>query len=257
MVTTDICREIAAGMGQAFTCSQVNGYVRVRTPFVYPDGKVIDLYVKGQGDACTVSDLGETMRWLDAHSWSDKRTRQQDQLAQQVCLTLGVEQFRGMLQTRAGGAHQTADAVSRIAQAAARVADISFTFRVQLAATVRDEVEEFLQAKEIPYERTVQRVGASGKQWTLDFQTRTEGQTSLVQVLTTESRAASARITDHMVATWYDLTALKEAREDTIFVSLFDDTADVWKAEDFRLLEGLSRVALWSNPEEFAAQLAA
>ena len=39
------------------------------------------------------------------------------------------------------------------------------------------------------------------------------------------------------------------------FVSLFDDAADVWTDEDFRLAEPLSTASRWSRPDEFAAVL--
>lgn len=41
-------------------------------------------------------------------------------------------------------------------------------------------------------------------------------------------------------------------REEMKFVSLFDDNADVWDDTDFRLVDNLSTVALWSKPDEFA-----
>ena len=31
-------------MGELFTCAPLNGYTRIRTPFLYPDGDVIDLF---------------------------------------------------------------------------------------------------------------------------------------------------------------------------------------------------------------------
>ncbi|AIA55747.1 hypothetical protein Acaty_c1888 [Acidithiobacillus caldus ATCC 51756] len=41
------------------------------------------------------------------------------------------------------------------------------------------------------------------------------------------------------------------------FVSLFDDTEDVWQDEDFRLVQDLSTVARWSRPDEFETDLRA
>ena len=35
------------------------------------------------------------------------------------------------------------------------------------------------------------------------------------------------------------------------FVSLFDDTEDVWHQEDFNLVDEYSEIARWSQPEEF------
>ncbi len=39
------------------------------------------------------------------------------------------------------------------------------------------------------------------------------------------------------------------------FLSLFDDTSDVWAEEDFRLLEPLSEIARWSQPDELVRVL--
>ena len=39
------------------------------------------------------------------------------------------------------------------------------------------------------------------------------------------------------------------------FVSLFDDTLDVWNDEDYQLVSGLSTVVRWSRPDEFASLL--
>jgi hypothetical protein len=41
------------------------------------------------------------------------------------------------------------------------------------------------------------------------------------------------------------------------FVSLFDDTMDVWSEQDFNLLKDLSAVTRWSQPEGFIEALAA
>jgi hypothetical protein len=53
------------------------------------------------------------------------------------------------------------------------------------------------------------------------------------------------------------LSNLKVGPEALQFVSLFDDTMDVWSREDFNLVSELSEIAHWSKPDEFAAKLAA
>ena len=80
---------------------------------------------------------------------------------------------------------------------------------------------------------------------------------SLVYVLSTGSRGATRRITDHVVAAWHDLSQLKVGPEAMHFVSLFDDTSDVWTAEDFRQLEDLSDIVRWSEPDELVQLLKA
>jgi hypothetical protein len=56
---------------------------------------------------------------------------------------------------------------------------------------------------------------------------------------------------------WYDLNHLAAGPEALQFVSLFDDTMDVWSPEDFRLLEDLSTIARWSQPETLIETLTA
>ncbi|HSO81614.1 hypothetical protein [Thiocapsa sp.] len=61
---------------------------------------------------------------------------------------------------------------------------------------------------------------------------------------------------DEDQAAWFDLNHFSAGPEALRFVSLFDDTADVWSPEDFVLLEPLSTVTRWSQPDVFADVLA-
>ena len=94
------CEEITQRMGELFWCSPVNGYTRIRTPYLYPDGDIIDLFLKQAGDSSTVTDLGETLRWLRMQSIAQRRSPRQNQLIEDVCMNHGVEFFRGMLMVR-------------------------------------------------------------------------------------------------------------------------------------------------------------
>jgi len=253
------CELIQEQMGELFRCAEVGNYIRIRTPFMYPDGDYIDIFYGPAADEnpITLSDLGETVRWLKMQTISPRRSPKQNQMIQDICLTHGVEFFKGMLQARYKPGDNLAMAITRISQAALRTADIWFTFRIRAVESVTDEVSEYLTENHIPFERSVTIPGRSGKSWPINFQTRTPKRSSLVQVLSTGSRGATRRITDHVVATWHDLTQLKVGPEALHFVSLFDDTSDVWSAEDFRQLEDLSDIARWSEPGEFVQILKA
>jgi len=251
------CQRIANEMGELFECAESDGYVRIRTPYLYPDGDVIDLFLREKPEGATLTDLGETLRWLRMQSLAQRRTKKQERLVQDVCVTLGVELFKGMLMVRPRPDSLLSDAVTRLSQAAIRVADLWFTFRTRAGEAVTDDVEDFLQERRIPFERGQTFVGRSGKRWRADFHTRAPQRSSLVCVLATGTRGASRGITEHVLSTWYDLSHLTVGPEALRFVSLFDDTVDVWSAEDFRLLEGLSVIARWSRPDEFLDLLAA
>jgi hypothetical protein len=53
------------------------------------------------------------------------------------------------------------------------------------------------------------------------------------------------------------LNQLKIGPEAISFVSLFDDTMDVWREEDFRLVEEVSQTTRWSQPQQFLQAVAA
>jgi hypothetical protein len=162
-----------------------------------------------------------------------------------------------MLVARVRAETDLASVVMRVSQAALRVADIWFTMRTRSFESVTEEVELCLVEGQIPFERGPTLVGRSGRTWRPDFHTRMPQKSSLVYVLSTGSRGAARGVAEHVLAGWYDLTSLHVGPEALQFVSLFDDTMDVWSAEDFNLLSDLSTIARWSQPEQFLQALAA
>lgn len=250
------CDYIAENMGELFDCSPIGDYTRIRTPYLYPDGDIIDLFLSQTGNgSSTLTDLGETLGWLRTQTVSERKTDRQRRLIEDVCLTHGVELYRGMLMVRVKDFDEMSEAISRLSQTALRVSDLWFTFRNQAAASINDEVEEFLAAQEIQFERGERLVGRSGRTWRVDFHTRTSERSALVNVLSTGSRPSARRMAEHTLATWHDLSNLQIGPERLRFISLFDDELDVWAPEDFGLVEDVSEVAYWSHKDEFAELL--
>ena len=255
MNNNDICRAIQGEIGELFICSQQGDYYQVRTPYLYPDGDNIDLYCEVAADIITVTDLAETTGWLRMQSLDTRRSPNQNRLISDVCITYGVEFYRGMLQARCRPDDHLATVFTRVAQAALRVSDLWFTFRYSREESMPGEVAEYLAENGLEHERAKGITGRSLRVWNVDFHVRTVGRSSLVYVLNTGSRAAANRITDHVVAAWYDLNHHSVGLEALQFVSLFDDTTDVWGDEDFRRVEDLSKVTLWSRREELISIL--
>lgn len=253
----DPCATLSRQLGALFECREQGQYIRIRTPYLYPDGDTIDVFLSPTEDPPRLTDLGETLRWLATQTISDRRTTKQQALIRDVCLTLGIELYKGMLQQRVRAEGDLAGALVNVAQAVIRVSDLWFTFRSRSFESANDEVADFLEDRKVSFDRGVSLVGRSGNIWRIDFQARAPQRTSLVNVLSTGNRAAARKLAEHTLATWYDLSNYKVGPERLKFVSLFDDTFDVWGEEDFKLLEDLSEVAFWSKPEELALKLAA
>lgn len=257
MNNNDFCGEMQKEMGALFTCTEHGDYHRIRTPYLYPDGDNIDLFCKPADGVVTVTDLAETTGWLRMQSLSLRRSPKQNQLIEDTCLTHGVEFYRGMLQARCRSEDSLVATVTRVAQAALRVSDLWFTFRTRTVQSITDEVADYLTEHELPFDRSEKLAGRSGRGWTIDFHVRARKHSSLIHVLSTGNRSAAHRVSEHVVAAWLDLNHLVAGPEALRFVSLFDDTVDVWAEEDFRLVESLSTVSRWSRPDEFVDLLKA
>jgi hypothetical protein len=161
-----------------------------------------------------------------------------------------------MLLLRVSNQETLGSAITRISQAAIRVSDLWFTFKGRAFESIIEEVAEFLHESRIPFSQNEKIKGRSGRTWYVDFHTRHVRATAFMNVLSTGSRAAANSKVNGVVASWHDLNHLKVGRERVAFVSLFDDSLDIWSTENIRLLEDLSEVSYWSRREELVELLA-
>ena len=258
MNDNELCVSIGQSLPSLFACSPApQEGVRVRTPMLYPDGDVVDVFVLERGSGYTITDFGDALGWLGLQSISRQRSPKQQMLIQDVCQTLRIELFQDQLVIRQVVSDELAESVLRVAQAAVRVSDLWFTFRSQSFQNTADEVDEWLREKRIPFDRQVTKQGRSAQNWTIDFETHTDNRTSLVFLLSTGSRGTVRRLAEHVLAGCVDLSHLKINQSGLAFVSLFDDTEDVWRPEDFNLVDEHSEIARWSRPDEFESLLRA
>lgn len=252
MNSKELYLSIARELPPLFECAPApEEGVRVRTPMLYPDGSIVDVFVLERDNGYTVTDLGEALGWLRMQSTNVQRSQRQQLLVQDTCQSLGLELFRGQLVMRSVANDQLAEAVLLVAQSVVKVSDIWFTVRSRALQTTSEEVDEWLQEKRIDFEKGVREVGRSGQTWTIDYRISTEERHTLVFVLTTGARGAVRRLTEHVLASCVDLNHLKKGQPNLAFVSLFDDTEDVWQQEDFNLVNEFSDIARWSQPDEF------
>lgn len=258
MNPSNLCDSIGETMSHLFECSPApKQSIRIRTPLTYPDGGIVDVFLVEHDGQRRVTDFGEALGWLRMQSVSGRRFPKQNQMIEDACQTQGVKVYRGQLVTPLEAGDDIGDAVLRLAQAAARVSDLWFTFRARPLETTSKAVNRWLSEKKIPFERSVQQRGRSGRNWTIDYRTHSSSRTSLILLLSPSSRGAAQRLTEHVLAGWVDLEPMKHSRPVQQFISLFDDTEIKWQRKDFGLLEPYSRIAHWSRRDEFEKMLSA
>ena len=130
MNSIELCESIARTLPALFECAPApREGVRVRTPMLYPDGDIVDIFVLDRGNYHLLTDFGDALGWLSLRSISPRRSPRQLELVKDVCRTLGTELSRGQLTLKVDADGDMAEAVIRLAQAVVRVSDIWFTFR--------------------------------------------------------------------------------------------------------------------------------
>jgi hypothetical protein len=254
------CDLIAEQMGHLFDCTTVNGYICIRTPFLYPDGDIIDIYFRESDKGTLLSDLGSTLMWLNTQTLVERRTKRQLQIVHEVCVTHNVQFSDGALWLNLRTPAELAGSVTRLAQAASRVADICFTLRPRTAPSIADEVAEFLTEQRVPFRPNEKVKGYGGKEYTIDFFTYPKKRDSYVALLSTGNPSTALELAEKTLGIWHDLDVLKKPngsgpKPPPKFVTLFDDTQEVWRPEHERMLERDSEIAHWSDPSDFLRRL--
>ncbi|AMW29458.1 MULTISPECIES: hypothetical protein [Arthrospira] len=74
-------------------------------------------------------------------------------------------------------------------------------------------------------------------------------------MLSTSNRGAANSKVKNTVATWVDLQHYQLPTQPLRFISLFDDSLDVWSSSHISQLAKLSEICYLSKPEELIEQL--
>lgn len=124
MNRNELCSILAPSLPPLFVCSgAAQEGVRVRTPMLYPDGGVVDVFVLERGSGYAVTDFGDALGWLWQQSISRRRPPRQDALLQEVCQTLRIALDNDQLVVRGVTPAALGDAVLRVSQAAVRLSE--------------------------------------------------------------------------------------------------------------------------------------
>ena len=240
----DLCKTISETLGDSFSCAKFKNMFRVSTPFSYPDGGSIELFV--EDDYSSISDLGETMRWLYMQSFSSQRSPAQMKLINGICDSNDVMFEGGAIRSRVSNCIN--ESLINTVQACMRVSDISMSFRGRTIRTAIEDFSKFLDTNSIGYEPNKQFEGLSGRKVYIDFLIPKADKNDLVKVLTTASKSQSTRIVNNTLRTW---TELKQEKDSHNFVTVFDDTSgDIWSPGDVKIIETESETVRWSNEED-------
>jgi hypothetical protein len=237
------------------------GHLRMETRFLYPDRSSIDVFILDGAQASlpggkrTLSDLGQTMLWLNdllVRPWQSKKRQG---LLEDTLRVLDVRQNGGALETDFDpAADSLVDAVVRLGQACVRVADLTFTRRSTVQVNAGEEVEEILSDAALPYEANVTLPGRQGSTVSVDFLVHGRRQRSALLTLAAQYQGMAHTSANEVFRKMYDLKSSDQPEQR---ITVYDDRVDVYKGEDLERLRDVSDVVPLSQRTELVTLLAA
>jgi hypothetical protein len=195
-----------------FSCQQETSRLQINTPYLYPDGDYIDLYVVETPLGLYFTDLGETMGYLADHGISLKQSPKRLKIVNDILLTQGIELFQGELRVALEDWDKAAWLVTRLGQGIVQICNLVFSVRLSTLTTF----------KSVPK-----------RPW-------------LVETLSSQSRSYANMLVSRVVRIWHDLRRV-DGRYG--YLALLDDSTDIWKPEWFDQMAELSEVVVWSQRE--------
>ena len=113
-------------LGRQFSIEEQNGRSRIRTPFMYPDGEIIDIFCLPSENGTTVTDLAETINWLSALSLQPNSSEQQNEIIRDICVTHNTNFENERISAVCRSDELLAETIIKVAHACVRVSDLWF-----------------------------------------------------------------------------------------------------------------------------------
>ncbi len=230
-----------------------DGSVRIATPFRYPNGSLIDVFLTKKNDLfhkLELSDNGQASDYLldlQIKLWANAKRKT---LVSDVCKALDVINEDGVLkinfQEDESDLKLIPEYLVRLAQACIRVTDIAFTQRFRTQGTFVEEVEEFIASTELIYQPSFSVLGCYGKEVDFDFKVKGKHVESLVHTVPTQS------LSPHMPAAevftrWYDVRNQWDKFQK---ITVFDSTKEsTLRSDDIERLSEVSEVVAFPAEE--------
>jgi len=129
MNAQDLCAMLQAETPYLFECSDApRGAIRVRTPYVYPGGDRIDVYVLEHDGVIEITDFGDSLGWLRLQRPNGTLSTKQQRIIENIAHAFRVKFFKGqlVLQVEPSGIRE---GVLNVAKAAVIVSDFLSTLQ--------------------------------------------------------------------------------------------------------------------------------
>jgi hypothetical protein len=250
-------KEMAHSISLVRSCDVVSsGALRLSTPFSYPNGSGIDVFMEQEPvlfESYVLSDYGLTNLYLNDAQVKMDSTERRRQILNDICSQLGVKFRHGSFELTISGdqASDISDAVMRISQACLRVSDFASHQRLRSANAFRDDVEDFFDASGLRYIPDVKVSGPYGADIKIDFEVNSS---SYVLVLAAMNEAAAHSSATEIFSKWHDLRVGGQGNAHK-FVTVYNSASPAIRPADIQRLGDYSETVSYPEQGELLVQV--
>mgnify|MGYP001199820485 FL=1 len=238
-----------------FKCEQSGGFLSITTPFSYPDGDDIELFLDNRNGDLILSDMGETLRYLDTYLLDVTSTKKKKSIIQDVIKSNNLLFNQGSIYAIIKNQQRILDAIFNMSQAIIRITDLLYTMKGQSLAAFEEEFKSFLDEYHFNYEEDF-IVETPSHQYVFDFAVENRNSVGLVKLLNAPKKPSQKPNISRIVQAWYDISIndpIKYPQNNRI--TILDDTIYPWSQNDYQLIESLSTVNFWSKKDQIIKTL--
>ena len=221
-----------------------DGSARVATPFLYPDGTIIELFQQAADDlflSARLTDGGRTFGFLGSQQVQMEGHEKREHLLHEVCKSLNVDSRGGELAVSVDPGMDLADAVLRLAQACIRVADLHYTLTFKNKTDFHQIFfADFLSLERPDHIENFSVDGRFGRNVKIDFFVRRKtAKDQLIITMTSTNKTSSHAVANDVFCRWYDLERYKDHYA---FLTVLDSTSRAFHDADLHRVADVSRV---------------
>lgn len=225
-----------------------NGALRLSTPFVYPNGDHIDVFLEPAHSlygGYSISDYGQTAQYVKDWNSGISSSGRKRQILGDILHQFGVKLRNGDLYIEIAPAEvaEISAAMLKLTQACVRISEFSVHQRQRATNPFREDVAGFLETKSLPFASDVKVQGKFDNDIRIDFAVHGPQRLSYVLLLTPTTEQGSHSSSNEIFRKWYDLRDIPFNR-----VTVFNSVSPV-RGDDILRLREQSRVVSYPKQE--------
>lgn len=226
-----------------------SGALRLSTPFMYPNGEHIDVFLEETNrlyGGYRLSDYGRTAHYLRNAYSAIEGSPKKRQILQDILTQAGVDLRNGDLSVEilASEINQIAAAMLRLTQACVRICEFSVHQRQRAMNPFREGIVSLLRERHFDFAPDVKVLGRFNNSVKIDFAVYTPTQSSFVLLLAPLNEQASHTASNEVFRKWYDLKESNIAR-----LTVYNSASPV-RDEDLKRLSEESRLVSFPHETE-------